>query len=56
MRIISRHGQTRRYFHTEVGLNGRMDTLQAAILLAKWPNFQKEEKGDELARLIAKTN
>ena len=44
MRRISRHGQTRRYFHTEVGFNGRIDTLQAAILLAKWPNFSQEVK------------
>ena len=32
MRCISRHGQEKRYFHTDVGLNGRMDTIQAAIL------------------------
>ena len=42
IRRISRHGQARRYFHTEVGVNGRIDTLQAAILLGKWPNFANE--------------
>lgn len=42
MRRVSRHGQARRYFHTDIGLNGRIDTLQAAILLGKWPNFEKE--------------
>ena len=42
MRRVSRHGQTRRYFHTDIGVNGRIDTLQAAILLAKWPNFAEE--------------
>jgi len=42
MRRVSRHGQARRYFHTEIGVNGRIDTLQAAILLGKWPNFEKE--------------
>ena len=42
MRRISRHGQARRYFHTDIGVNGRIDTLQAAILLAKWPNFDDE--------------
>jgi len=42
MRRISRHGQERRYFHSDIGVNGRIDTLQAAILLAKWPNFQQE--------------
>ena len=44
MRRVSKHGQTRRYFHTDIGVNGRMDTLQAAILLGKWPNFEQEVK------------
>lgn len=39
---VSRHGQAKRYFHTDIGVNGRIDTLQAAILLGKWPNFVKE--------------
>ena len=42
MRRVSRHGQARRYFHTELGVNGRIDTLQASILLGKWPNFAQE--------------
>ena len=42
MRRVSRHGQARRYFHTDIGVNGRIDTLQAAILLGKWPNFEQE--------------
>ena len=42
MRRISRHGQEKRYYHTDIGVNGRIDTLQAAILLGKWPNFAKE--------------
>ena len=29
------HGSERRYYHDEVGLNGRLDTLQAAVLLVK---------------------
>ena len=32
---ISRHGQDRRYHHTRVGINSRLDTIQAAVLLAK---------------------
>jgi UDP-2-acetamido-2-deoxy-ribo-hexuluronate aminotransferase len=40
MRRISRHGQTSRYFHTDVGVNGRIDTLQAAIVLAKLELFE----------------
>ena len=35
MREISVHGQDQRYHHPRIGLNGRMDTLQAAIVLAK---------------------
>lgn len=31
------HGGTREYFHDEVGLNSRLDTMQAAVLLAKLP-------------------
>jgi UDP-2-acetamido-2-deoxy-ribo-hexuluronate aminotransferase len=36
------HGQDRRYHHPRVGINGRLDTLQAAILLAKLPAFNEE--------------
>lgn len=35
MRQISRHGQDKRYHHIRVGVNSRLDTLQAAILLPK---------------------
>lgn len=42
IRRVSRHGQAKRYFHTDIGVNGRIDTIQAAILLGKWPNFAKE--------------
>lgn len=35
MRQIARHGQERRYYHVRVGVNSRLDTLQAAILLPK---------------------
>lgn len=36
------HGQSKRYVHTRIGLGGRMDTLQCAIVLAKWPRFAWE--------------
>ena len=42
MRQIRAHGQDRRYHHPVIGLNGRLDTLQAAILLAKLPHFADE--------------
>lgn len=35
MRQIARHGQDRRYHHIRVGVNSRLDTLQAAVLLTK---------------------
>jgi UDP-2-acetamido-2-deoxy-ribo-hexuluronate aminotransferase len=38
------HGQKRRYYHTRLGLNGRIDTIQAAILLAKMTIFDDEIK------------
>lgn len=34
-RQIARHGQDRRYHHVRVGVNSRLDTLQAAVLLEK---------------------
>ncbi len=41
-REIRVHGQTRRYHHTRIGVGGRMDTLQCAILLAKLERFHWE--------------
>lgn len=35
IRQIARHGQEKRYYHVRVGMNSRLDTLQAAILLPK---------------------
>jgi UDP-2-acetamido-2-deoxy-ribo-hexuluronate aminotransferase len=42
MREIRVHGQSRRYVHTRVGVGGRMDTLQCAIVLAKLGLFDWE--------------
>lgn len=42
LRIIREHGQAARYRHAMLGGNGRLDTIQAAILLAKFPHFGKE--------------
>lgn len=35
IRQIARHGQEKRYYHVRLGMNSRLDTLQAAILLPK---------------------
>jgi UDP-2-acetamido-2-deoxy-ribo-hexuluronate aminotransferase len=42
MREIRVHGQDRRYHHPRLGINGRLDTLQAAVLLAKLEIFPDE--------------
>ncbi|WPL15873.1 UDP-2-acetamido-2-deoxy-3-oxo-D-glucuronate aminotransferase [Thiorhodovibrio winogradskyi] len=42
LRQIRNHGQDRRYHHPLLGLNARLDTLQAAILLAKLDGFEAE--------------
>ena len=42
MRQVRDHGQDRRYHHVRLGINGRMDTLQAAVLLAKMDIFDDE--------------
>ncbi|MEX8504237.1 DegT/DnrJ/EryC1/StrS family aminotransferase [Leptothrix ochracea] len=41
-REIRVHGQSARYTHTRVGVGGRMDTLQCAVVLAKLPRFAWE--------------
>lgn len=47
MRAIRTHGGIARHFHPLLGMNGRFDTLQAAILLAKLPHFDSEIKARE---------
>jgi UDP-2-acetamido-2-deoxy-ribo-hexuluronate aminotransferase len=42
MRQIARHGQDRRYHHIRVGINSRLDTLQAAVLIPKLAVFDHE--------------
>jgi UDP-2-acetamido-2-deoxy-ribo-hexuluronate aminotransferase len=60
MRQIRVHGQDRRYHHPIIGFNGRLDTLQAAVLLAKLENFDAEvvkraELGSRYTQLFGKT-
>lgn len=42
MREIRVHGQSKRYVHTRVGVGGRMDTIQCAVVLAKLERFDWE--------------
>ncbi|MCE4061551.1 DegT/DnrJ/EryC1/StrS family aminotransferase [Pandoraea sputorum] len=58
MREIRVHGQERRYYHTRVGVGGRMDTLQCAVVLAKlerfeWEIAQRIEIGSRYQSLLA---
>ncbi|MDH3842057.1 MAG: DegT/DnrJ/EryC1/StrS family aminotransferase [Chromatiales bacterium] len=41
-REIRVHGQSQRYVHTRIGVGGRMDTLQCAVVLAKLDRFDWE--------------
>ena len=42
LRQIRDHGQEGRYHHTALGINGRLDTIQAAVLIAKLKIFPGE--------------
>jgi UDP-2-acetamido-2-deoxy-ribo-hexuluronate aminotransferase len=58
MREIRVHGQDRRYHHSRIGINGRFDTLQAAVILAKmdrfdWEVHQRQEIGARYTAMIA---
>lgn len=58
MDMIHRHGQDRRYHHVRMGLNSRLDTMQAAVLLAKLTIFDEEvrlraEAGARYSELLA---
>ena len=57
-REIRVHGQSQRYTHTRVGVGGRMDTLQCAVVLAKlerfeWELAQRQALGARYAQLLA---
>lgn len=45
LRRLRLHGGAKEYHHDEVGLNSRLDTLQAAVLLAKLPHLAGWSKG-----------
>jgi UDP-2-acetamido-2-deoxy-ribo-hexuluronate aminotransferase len=47
MRAIRTHGGVQRHHHPLLGTNGRFDTIQAAVLLAKLPHFawEVQERG-----------
>jgi UDP-2-acetamido-2-deoxy-ribo-hexuluronate aminotransferase len=56
-REIRIHGQSGRYQHTRVGVGGRMDTLQCAVVLGKlerfdWEIERRKQLGERYARLL----
>ena len=57
--LLRRHGAVRKYEHTEVGLNSRLDAVQAAVLLVKlralneWTNRRRELASRYSAALVA---
>lgn len=60
-REIRVHGQSKRYVHTRIGVGGRMDTLQCAVVLAKldrfdWEIEKRQEIGDRYNRMLDKNN
>lgn len=48
MRELRNHGQDAPYHHPRLGINGRLDTLQAAVLLAKMEIFEDELRAREV--------
>jgi UDP-2-acetamido-2-deoxy-ribo-hexuluronate aminotransferase len=51
------HGQSQRYVHTRIGVGGRMDTIQCAIVLAKlerfdWEVEQRKQIGSRYNQLL----
>ena len=44
IRMLLNHGQNERYKHKYIGINGRLDAMQAAILNVKLKHFDKEVK------------
>lgn len=51
IRHLHNHGQDQRYHHPYIGINGRMDSFQAVVLLAKLTLFAEEM---EIRQVIAK--
>jgi dTDP-4-amino-4,6-dideoxygalactose transaminase len=45
LRILRAHGMKKRYYHDELGINSRLDELQAAVLNAKLPYLQEWNRG-----------
>lgn len=55
IKMMRSHGQRKRYDHKYIGLGGRLDTIQAAVLIAKLPHYSHElECRQEIAKTFTK--
>jgi len=53
-RMITKHGQSKKYHHDYIGINSRLDTIQAAILLVKMLHLDQEiERCQEVASVYS---
>ena len=61
LRILREHGSPKRYYHEYIGMNSRLDSLQAALLQVKLPyldkwNSQRREISDRYTHLLKDAN
>jgi dTDP-4-amino-4,6-dideoxygalactose transaminase len=61
LRILREHGSPKRYYHEYIGMNSRLDSLQAALLQVKLPyldkwNQQRREISDRYTKLLNDAN
>lgn len=49
LKLLRNHGQSKRYHHDMIGLNARLDTLQAVVIRVKLRHFADELKAREQA-------
>lgn len=55
IKMLLNHGQNERYKHKYIGINGRLDAIQAAVLLVKLKHFQDEiQKREEIGSRYTK--
>ncbi len=57
IRLLRVHGSQPKYFHKQIGINSRLDTIQAAILLVKFKylekwNTERQKKADRYQSLF----